>query len=264
MSTAAEEEKETRQDPPAGIQAAGTAAQRLLSVIIPVYNERGHVGKLIDLVMDVPVRMEVIVVDDGSTDGSSEIIAASVMKRHPGIRYFRHEKNRGKGAAIRTGLAKVRGDLTIIQDADFEYDPRDYPALTCPFEEASVGVVYGSRFLSGKRVTHPLHRWVNQIITATGNVLFGASLTDLETCYKVFRTPVIRSLDLESSGFEVEAELTAKLLRAGVRIVEVPISYKGRNYRQGKKITWRDGVKTMILLFKMRFFPGRRAGKREA
>lgn len=226
----------------------------VLSIVIPVYNEKRHIEALIRAVRKVNLDKELILVDDGSTDGTTELIKEHILPDASEIRYFRHEINRGKGAAIRTGIGKASGDFTIIQDADLEYDPQDYPALMSVFCDDAVKVVYGSRFLSGKRVTHPLHYFVNKIITVFGNVLYGASLTDLETCYKMFRSGFLKSLELKSNGFEIEAELTSKVLKAKVPIVEVPVSYRGRNYDEGKKITWVDGFSALWTLFKLRFF----------
>ena len=160
---------------------------QVLSVIIPVYNERGHVAKLVDAVRKVPASKEVILVDDGSNDGTTEIIRERILTKYPDTRYFRHPINRGKGAAIQTGIQNMTGDLVVIQDADLEYDPQDYPVLMKCFENSSTQVVYGSRFLSGRRVTNPFHYGVNRLITVFGNMLFGSKLTDLETCYKMGR-----------------------------------------------------------------------------
>ena len=181
------------------------------------------------------------------------IIKKELLSRYSDICYFRHEKNQGKGAAIQTAIRNLRGDLAIIQDADLEYDPKDYPALMKCFENPSTQVVYGSRFLSGRRVTNSIHYGVNRLITAFGNMLFGSKLTDLETCYKMFRSKTLKSLGVVSNGFEIEAEITSKVLKAKIQIVEVPISYRGRNYQQGKKITWADGFKALWALIKYRF-----------
>ncbi len=226
----------------------------ILSVVIPVYNERRHIEALLRAVQSVNLDKELILVDDGSTDGTTELIRDVILTKSPEIRFFRHESNRGKGAAIRTGIAQVKGALTIIQDADLEYDPQDYARLVSAFCDSEVKVVYGSRFLSGRRVTHPFHLFVNKVITVFGNILYGAKLTDLETCYKMFRTDFLQSLELTSNGFEIEAELTSKVLKSKIAIPELPVSYRGRNYDEGKKITWVDGFNALWTLFKLRFF----------
>ncbi len=223
-----------------------------LSVIIPVFNEESHVEEIVAAVTSVAIDMELIIVNDGSADASDRVIREKILPKHSNIVYLEHPKNRGKGAAVRTGIAAARGEYALIQDADLEYDPRDYAALLAAFERPGTQVVYGSRFLSGKKVTNALHYLVNWFITATGNVLFNGRLTDLETCYKMFRTRELQGLGLVSDGFEIEVEITCKLLKSRARIVEVPVSYRGRNYAQGKKITWLDGVKAIWTLFKLR------------
>lgn len=224
-----------------------------LSVIIPVYNEQETIEPIVELVCWVDVPKEVILVDDGSKDDTLKIIKNKILKRHSHIRLIEHPVNRGKGAAIRTGIEAAEGELVIIQDADLEYNPQDYQSMVKVFEDSAVQVVYGSRFLSGKKVTHPLHYFVNQVITVWGNLLYGARLTDLETCYKMFRAPFLKSLGLRSDGFEIEAEITCKALKRHCRIVEVPVSYQGRSYSQGKKITWVDGFKALWTLWRMRW-----------
>lgn len=225
----------------------------VLSVVIPVYNERDHIQSVLDTVNAVPIDKEIIVIDDGSTDGTRDLIVNTILPNNRHIRYFEHSENMGKGAAIQTGISKATSPLTIIQDADMEYDPNDYKALIQKFSDSNVMVVYGSRFLSGKRVTHPLHYAVNQFITQLGNLLFGVKLTDLETCYKMARTEVFKALPLKSQGFEIEVELTVRFLQSGHKIHEVPVSYKGRGYHQGKKITWKDGIVAVLDLIKYRF-----------
>jgi glycosyltransferase involved in cell wall biosynthesis len=224
----------------------------MLSIVIPVYNEKELVTRLVDVVCEQALEKEVIIVNDGSVDGSTEIIEQVILKAHPEIRYFKHETNKGKGAAIRKGFEMAKGDFVVIQDADLEYDPKDLKSMVEVFRDSGIDVVYGSRFLAGRKVTHFLHYAVNQMITMFGNLLYGARLTDLETCYKMFRKPVLDSLHLVSDGFEIEAEMTGKVFNKGFRIKEVPIYYRGRNYDQGKKITWVDGFKALWSLVKYR------------
>lgn len=223
-----------------------------LSVIIPVYNEEAHVEEIVGAVQAVALEKELIIVNDGSQDRSDRVIREKILPKYSNIVYLEHPANRGKGAAVRTGIDAARGEFALIQDADLEYDPRDYTKLLAAFDAPGVGVVYGSRFLAKKKVTNTLHYLVNWFITFTGNVLFGGRLTDLETCYKMFRTRELQALGLTSAGFEIEVEITCKLLRNRVQIVEVPVSYSGRNYKQGKKITWIDGVKAIWTLVKLR------------
>lgn len=213
-----------------------------LSVIIPVYNEAGSVADILARVRSVPVEKEIIVVNDHSADATGEILA-----RIPGIRVFEHQTNRGKGAAIRTGLAHAVGDVVIIQDADLEYDPEDYPRLLAPFSDPAVQAVYGSRFRGDSRfLLHSL--LANRFLTMFTNALFGGRVTDMETCYKAVRRPLFQALKLTADRFEIEPEITAKLLRRRVRIAEVPIRYRART--EGKKIGPRDGVMACWYLLK--------------
>jgi glycosyltransferase involved in cell wall biosynthesis len=214
-----------------------------LSVVIPVFNEERTLATLVARVLATPYAKELIIVDDASSDGTSRIIA-ELAARHPELVPQRHEKNQGKGAALATGLRHVTGDIVLIQDADLEYDPADYPALLRPFEEGDADVVFGSRFLGGPfgRV-HLYHHYLgNRFLTAFSNLFTNLNLTDMETCYKVFRREVAQKLDLRSRGFAVEPEITAKVARMGVRIYEVPVRYAGRDYAAGKKIRPRDGL----------------------
>ena len=213
-----------------------------LSVLIPVYNEESTIELIVDQVRRVPVRMEVICVDDCSTDGTQRALAALLADGRVD-RVIRHPQNRGKGAAIRTALAASTGDVVIVQDADLEYDPADWPALLDPITEGLADAVFGSRFLSGPhRVLYYWHSVGNRVLTTLSNMLTNLNLTDMETCYKAVRGDLARSLSLTSDRFGFEPELTARLAQARARIYEVPISYNGRTYAEGKKIGWKDGV----------------------
>ncbi|MHB1710220.1 MAG: glycosyltransferase family 2 protein [Acidimicrobiales bacterium] len=223
-----------------------------LSVIVPVYNERNTVAEVIRRIraVDIPLVVEVIVVDDGSSDGTDKVLTAIEDST---VRVLKHQVNRGKGAAIRTGLAQVRGDLILIQDADLEYDPDDWPKLLDPILKGKARVVYGSRF-TGERMNMLPSHWVgNRFLSLVTNVLYSSTLSDMETCYKLFDRRVISGITIQSDRFDFEPEITAKVLRLGHRIYEVPISYAGREMDQGKKVTWRDGFGAMKALIKFRF-----------
>ena len=225
---------------------------KTLSVLIPVYNEKATVLALLDAVAaaQVPLEKELVVVDDGSTDGTRELLNGLQGK---GIKIFFHEKNRGKGAALRTALEKATGDLAIIQDADLEYDPADYGAMVKPLLDGKADVVYGSRFLGGPhRGLLFWHRFGNWIFTMLANVLYDINLTDMGTCYKAFRREIVAAIPLRSERFGIEAELTAKFCKRKLRIFEVPISYSGRTYAEGKKITWKDGFAYLGALLRYR------------
>jgi glycosyltransferase involved in cell wall biosynthesis len=217
-------------------------ATMLLSVLIPVYNEQATIELIVDQVRRVPVRMEIICVDDCSTDGTGRVLDALLADGRVD-RVIRHPHNRGKGAAIRTALAASTGDVVIVQDADLEYDPADWPALLEPITEGLADAVFGSRFLGGPhRVLYYWHYVGNKLLTTLSNMLTNVNLTDMETCYKAVRGDLARSLRLTSDRFGFEPELTARLAQRRARIYEVPISYSGRTYAEGKKIGWKDGV----------------------
>jgi glycosyltransferase involved in cell wall biosynthesis len=222
-----------------------------LSVIIPVFNEEATIQEILKQVRAVNLACEIIVVDDGSTDGTRDLLKQE--ERQPGTTVIYHDRNQGKGAAVRTGFDRATGDILLIQDADLEYDPRDYAMLIRPIEEGRVKVTYGSRFLGPRKAMMFWHMLGNKFLTLLTNVLYNAILSDMETCYKVFRADVIRDIPLRSRRFEFEPEITAKVLKRGHRIFEVPISYYGREYHEGKKISWRDGPKAAWTLIKYRF-----------
>ncbi|GAB4421107.1 MAG: glycosyltransferase family 2 protein [Anaerolineae bacterium] len=223
-----------------------------LSVIIPCYNEVNTVAEIVRRVRAVNLAHEIIVVDDGSTDGTRDVLA----QLEPGddLKIIYHPHNMGKGAAVRTGFQNATGDVFLIQDADLEYDPREYPVLLRPIEEGIAKVVYGSRFLGGPRKAMFFWNMVaNRTLTFVTNLLYNAILSDMETCYKVFRAEVIRDIPLRSRRFDFEPEVTAKILKRGYRIYEVPISYNGREWHEGKKISWKDGVIALWTLLRYRF-----------
>ena len=223
-----------------------------LSVIIPVYNEEKTIGEIIRRVQATGLVDEIVVVDDGSSDGSRAILAR--LEEQGSVRVLLHEHNQGKGAAVRTGIRNANGELLLIQDADLEYDPRDYPALLKPIDEGMADVVYGSRFLGGPR--RPILFWnmvANKILTLVTNVMYNNILTDMETGYKLFRREVVQDMPLHAHGFEFEPEFTAKILKRKARIFEVPITFNPRNYTEGKKIKAGDAFIAMWTLFKYRF-----------
>jgi glycosyltransferase involved in cell wall biosynthesis len=226
----------------------------LLSVVMPVYNERGTIVRIIDRVLKAPVEsIELIVVDDGSSDGTIELLKKEVVGR-PLVRVIFHPQNRGKGAALRSGFAEARGRFVIVQDADEEYDPNEYPHLLAPLLEDKADVVFGSRFMSGpRRVLYFWHSVGNRFLTTLSNMATDLNLTDMETCYKAFRREVIQKIDLKEERFGIEPEMTAKVARLGVRVYEVPISYDGRTYAQGKKIGWKDGIRAIYCIAKYGF-----------
>jgi glycosyltransferase involved in cell wall biosynthesis len=226
----------------------------LLSVIVPCYNERATVAELLRRVRAVPVDKEIIVVDDKSTDGSKDVVAA-LAQQWPEIRHILQPVNQGKGAALRRGIEEARGDIVLIQDADLEYDPDEYPKLIQPIVDGHADVVYGSRFEGyPRRVMLYWHRLGNTFLTHLSNMVTNLDLTDMETCYKVFRREVIQSIRLRSNRFGFEPEVTAKVARRGYRIFEVPISYYGRDYWEGKKINWKDGFSAIWTILKFGLF----------
>lgn len=228
----------------------GVLKDPLLSVVMPVYNERETVEGMIARVLAVPMRLELIVVDDGSKDGTTEILRELQTKQS--FKLF-HKENGGKGSALRRGFQEVKGDLVVIQDADTEYSPEEFPELIELICQGRADVVYGSRFLGRHRVFLFTHYLGNLFLTFLTNVLYNTMLTDMETCYKAMRVEVLRSFKLESNGFGIEPEMTAKIFKRGYRVYEVPITYDGRGYDEGKKITWRDGVVAFWVLLKYRF-----------
>jgi glycosyltransferase involved in cell wall biosynthesis len=229
----------------------GQLSDPLLSVVMPAYNERQTIEEIIRRVLAVPIRTELIVVDDGSRDGTRDLL--SRLSQELTFKLVLQPVNRGKGAALRRGFQEVTGDLVAIQDADLEYSPEEFPELISLISEGRADVVYGSRFLGRHRVFLFTHYAGNRFLTLVTNVLYNTMLTDMETCYKVMRTEVLRSFSLQSNGFGIEPELTAKIFKRHYRVYEVPITYDGRNYDEGKKITWRDGLVALWVLLKYRF-----------
>jgi len=223
-----------------------------LSVVIPVYNEVATIREILERVRAVPVPKEIVVVDDGSSDGTRDVLRSLSS---PDLVVMFHEKNRGKGAALRTGFARVTGDIVLVQDADLEYDPSEYPRLLKPILEGNAEVVYGSRF-GGEthRVLFFWHYVGNRFLTSLSNMFTNLNLSDMETCYKVFRADLLKRLRLRSNRFGFEPEFTVKVARLGCRIYEVPVSYHGRGYEKGKKITWKDGISAIACIVWYRFF----------
>jgi glycosyltransferase involved in cell wall biosynthesis len=227
---------------------------RLLSVIVPVYNERNTVGEILRRMrrVELPIDREIVVVDDGSIDGTDKVLSALEDST---VRVVTHPVNRGKGAAVRTGIAAARGDLVLIQDADLEYDPEDWPRLVAPILQGRATVVFGSRYI-GEREAMPISRWLaDRSLALLATLLFNVTISDVETGYKVVDRQILDSLGLQADGFDFEPEITAKLLRQGNRVYEVPVAYAGRDAREGRKFTWRDNIRAGRTLVRLRFAP---------
>ena len=220
-----------------------------LSVVVPAYNESATIGALLEQVLAVPIDKEVIVVDDGSTDATSEITASFADR---GVRLLTQERNEGKGAAIRTGLSAVTGEVVVVQDADLEYDPSDFLTVVKPIADGTADVVYGNRWHEGTGVSYRRYLWGGRFLTFVTNLLYHARINDEPTCYKAFRVDVLRRIKLRCKGFEFCPEVTAKVRRLGYKIHEVPISYRPRSFEQGKKIRWTDGVVALFVLARYR------------
>lgn len=229
----------------------------ILSILMPVFNEKATITTIIQRVMavDAGCEKELVIVDDCSTDGTREVLKTLAAEARPGIKVVLHEHNQGKGAAIKTGLRHTTGDVILIQDADLEYDPADYPRLLEPFRKNQADVVYGNRFHGGvHRVLYFWHSLGNQGLTFLSNLLTNLNLSDMEVGYKVFRADIFKRITLRSNRFGFEPEVTAKVAKLGCRIYEVPIAYHGRTYAEGKKITWKDGISALWCLIRFRFF----------
>ena len=229
-----------------------------VSVVIPVYNEESTLDELVSRVKQSPIKKEIILVDDFSTDNSRNLLKKYESEKDITVLY--HKWNKGKGAALRTGFNAVTGDVVIIQDADLEYNPKEYEVLLQPIVDDLADVVYGSRFLSGpRRVLYFWHYLGNKFLTLCSNALTNINLSDMETCYKVFRSSLLEDIEFQSDRFGFEPEFTIKVARSGYRIYEVPISYDGRSYADGKKITWKDGFEAIYTLIKYSFFESKKA-----
>ena len=223
----------------------------LLTVVMPVYNERDTVEEIVGRVLAVPLRIELIAVDDASTDGSREVLERLSQER--GFRLIRQQNNRGKGAAVRRGIEAASGDVIVVQDADLEYSPEEYPDLLDLIVKGKADAVFGSRFIGRHRCFLFTHYLANLFLNLVTNVLYNTTMTDMETCFKAVRAEVLKDLDLKSDRFGIEPEITAKLFKRGARVYEVPITYEGRDYSEGKKISWKDGFPALWTLVKYRF-----------
>ena len=226
-------------------------ADPLLSVVMPVYNERATVEEIVGRVLAVPLRVELVAVDDASTDGTRELLER--LARERGFKLLLQEKNRGKGAAVRRGIVEAKGDVIVVQDADLEYSPEEYPELIDLIVRGKADAVFGSRFIGRHRCFLFTHYLANLFLNLVTNVLYNTTMTDMETCFKAVRADLLKALDLKSDRFGIEPEITAKLFKRGARVYEVPITYEGRDYSEGKKISWKDGFPALWTLVKYRF-----------
>jgi glycosyltransferase involved in cell wall biosynthesis len=229
----------------------GALDDPLLSVVMPVYDEKTTLEEIVKRVLAVPLRIELIAVDDASTDGSHEIL--ETLSREHGFRVLHQATNRGKGAAVRRGIEAATGDVIVVQDADLEYSPEEYPELVDLIVKGKADAVYGSRFIGRHRCFLFTHYLANLFLNLVTNVLYNTTMTDMETCFKAVRADVLKGLELKSDRFGIEPEITAKLFKRGARVYEVPITYEGRDYSEGKKISWRDGFPALWTLVKYRF-----------
>ena len=223
-----------------------------ISILMPVYNEIKTIEDILELVKNLKIEKEIIIIDDFSTDGTRDFLKKEYGDGFGEIRIFYHDKNMGKGAAIRTAIGKARGEYIVVQDADMEYSPKDIVTMAEFAEKEKLPALYGSRFLKSWKSTSLPHFFVNRSLTALTNMLFGGNLTDMETCYKMVKTDVIRELDIRAERFEFEPEVTAKLLKRDIDIKEIPVSYRGRSYDEGKKIGWRDGLEAVATIIRLK------------